>query len=453
MVINPWLALDVDMLPAPASGSSQPTQPLLPLEARRDPPPVGAPLAVWNHWSAAKTLQAIVNQPWRHDRTTLFQPASLTSLAVAAASQDFNGGPVKTFAEARDVSITEQVWAAGSQLEEDPNLGRVPNLLAQHLMRNGELFDDELVAAFAQLPSDQQTEVLLSLEPATPSGAAHCRHLVAQLPPIAQSFWTLVLSSRREANSDVWRAFFATLSPSEQLARARAAVRAGRPMGLITDALGLAWPHPDAWDLEGAAVRAPVVGRSIEAGMSFDDINEMLGPFETPSAMAHMELLFCTTWAQEQVRGGRACDEVLSQWGRRTMFRTPTDLRLVVFRDEPQALLDYEVQHGLTPEPHRGDFGRQWICAHREAIQAAEAGAPVGQLLVQHQLDGEAFLHRLEMASCCGAAGREVFEGRCVPTQAMANYGLTGKLAMYWLEMYEGDGQFWRDRPAAFRNL
>lgn len=439
------------MLPALAVGPSLRAQSQLPVETRQDPPAAGAPLEEWDQWTAARTFEAVVNQPWRKTCAKPYQPASLQSLAAEAASQDLNGGPIRTFAEARNVSIAKQVWANGSVWESSPYMGLAPRLLARHLMGSGEVFDDELVSAFAQLPSVQQNELLVSLEPVTPSGSNRCRQLAAQLRGSERRFWTLVPSCDRGADVDEWRTFFTRMSPPEQLAWARTAMRAGRQSYLISNVLGLSKTHPDSWHLEQVAAHGPVVGRSIEAGMSFDDIYEMFGVLDVPSAMAHMELLFCTTWGDAQVRSGRGCEEVLRQWGKRTIFDTPTDLRLVVFRDEPEALRAYEVQHGLAPEPHRSDFGRQWICANREAVQAANAGGVIGQLLEQYQLDAGKFRHRLEMASCFGVAGREVFEGKSGATQAMAHYGLTDKTARYWLDRIEREGRPWRGAPIAFR--
>lgn len=433
---SPQLVWELGMLLSPVvRSSSPPPRSESPRPTNGGPSAESVPLAIWNSRTLTKTFQEVTNQAMKlaalssqqpADKELERNPARLSGIASLGVPQWIYSGPIETFAQARESQRREFDAVAHSMFGEMYylDLGQGPKLLAEHLVTTKAPFDTTLVAAFAKMEPRQQTELLRLLQHETAFGWARCKELMAQLPATEQGPW-MVLLLLTPLGSAVCRTLMGPLSAPERLSLGVNALHAGMSVGEVRDAMRIFdCYHPISWELESLAACMPEVECAIKAGDSFAIINMKFGPFFSAPAIQHIQLLFCTTRATEQVRSGEACDDVLRQWSSSTaIFDHPSDLRFLVFRDDAVALSDYEAQHGLAAEPDCINVGSSSIVALGEASRAASAGVPIDQILQLYQLD-DGFRHRLEMSSCYGVAGRKVFAGTLTPEQALEEFHL-----------------------------
>lgn len=419
------------------------------------------PLAVWDQRTLTRTFRAIANEAAPALATAASQsiasrrarnPGSLREIASLGVPQWTTGGPIVTFDQARASQWPEfdgayAVFPPGHY----PALGRGPQLLAQHLVKTAAPFDPSLVRAFTKMEPYYQAELLRMLQPHTIQGTKRCEEIMSHLPATRRGPLIAALSPDFRTGWRRCQAMLDSLSQSDRLALAENAVRAGLPLSDIEMLCSFSEHDPDLWDLEYAAVRAPAVAHAISEGMSYEQLEARYGKFYTPTARHYLEMLFCTTVAETKLRGGAGCAEVLESWGPSLIFREAGDLRFVVFRHEPEALQTYEVNQGLRPRLEGAQFGRLWVSVLGEPSDLARAGVPVAQLLRQHQLD-DRFRFKLEMASCYGQAGRNVYSGTCSAAEAMERHQLRSRSALLLLGMAERARK--RERlDAAFQTL
>lgn len=309
------------------------------------------------------TFKAIENTPTESCPATLQEACAVVLLKACNRDR-----PIMTLAQARNVMAQEHVIAMANISKNTlvPG-GTTPRLFADYMAHNKIPFEAELAGATAEL--------------------------LAKLPK------------------------------PERLPLLDSAVKAGMSMASLESILALGTHfHPEIWRLEEVAANSAAMARNIEAGKSLDQLDEIFGPFYTPVALSRLNNVFLTSRAKPQVYSGRSCDAVQKEWDT-DMLAAASDLRFLVFRNDPAGLQAYEARFGIPAEPVRQEHVIEESDVYSKAVIDAQSGAPIKQLL-EHPLMEQDLRDALEQTSCLGVAGRKVFSGEITCSQAEKDYDI-----------------------------